>query len=197
MELNGNPNGVSRRVKLVTLGDSGAGKTTLLRRFDSNEFVQSEIPTIGIDFVLIDHVIEDVVLRVQIWDTAGQERFSIISRTYYRNSDGIFVVFDGANISSFERAVVWVNELGAYRKEIPIFLVGNKSDLDFVVPNAYRDFAKKEKLPYFEVSAKSGEGAKECFQSMMDTVYANKVPGIDPIEANEDETVAKRERCLC
>lgn len=31
---------------------------------------------------------------MQIWDTAGQERFRTITSAYYKNAQGIIMVFD-------------------------------------------------------------------------------------------------------
>lgn len=39
---------------------------------------------------------------MQIWDTAGQERFRTITSAYYKNAQGIMVVFDLKVRKSFE-----------------------------------------------------------------------------------------------
>lgn len=33
-------------------------------------------------------------VKMQIWDTAGQERFRTITSAYYKNAQGIIMVFD-------------------------------------------------------------------------------------------------------
>ena len=50
-----------------------------------------------IDFFLLARV------KLQLWDTAGQERFRSITRSYYRHSVGVIVVYDITNrvISSY------------------------------------------------------------------------------------------------
>ena len=36
-------------------------------------------------------------VRIQTWDTAGQDRFLAITTSYYRGSDGVFLVYDITN----------------------------------------------------------------------------------------------------
>ena len=33
-------------------------------------------------------------IKVQIWDTAGQERFKSVTRSYFRGSIGVLIVYD-------------------------------------------------------------------------------------------------------
>ena len=70
------------KFKVMMLGDAGVGKTSIARRFTDENFMQTYIHTIGIDF--LEKTIqckpesedEDPVdVKLQIWDTAGQERY--------------------------------------------------------------------------------------------------------------------------
>jgi len=36
----------------------------------------------------------DRQVKIQLWDTAGTERYRTISSIYYRNLDGVLLVFD-------------------------------------------------------------------------------------------------------
>lgn len=49
--------------------------------------------TIGLNYVFKIENIDDIRLKMQIWDTAGQDKFKTITRSYYRNSQGVLVVF--------------------------------------------------------------------------------------------------------
>lgn len=42
-------------------------------------------------------------VALALWDTAGQERFAPLSAPYYRQADGVVVVFDVGSRRSFER----------------------------------------------------------------------------------------------
>ena len=70
------------KFKVMMLGDAGVGKTSIARRFTDENFMQTYIHTIGIDF--LEKTIqckpagedEDPVdVKLQMWDTAGQERY--------------------------------------------------------------------------------------------------------------------------
>ena len=61
--------------KLVLIGDSGVGKSCLLLRFADDNFTDSYISTIGVDFRFRTVKIMDKTVKLQIWDTAGQEDY--------------------------------------------------------------------------------------------------------------------------
>ena len=43
-------------------------------------------------------------VALNIWDTAGQERFKSIGHAYYREADGIIIVYDTTSKTSFKSA---------------------------------------------------------------------------------------------
>ena len=49
--------------------------------------------------------------------------------SYYRNADGIFVVFDVTNTASFENVDSWYQSVTKMAKGAKIVLIGNKNDL--------------------------------------------------------------------
>lgn len=64
------------------------------------------------------------------WDTAGQDRFKTITSSYYRGADGIIVVYDITDRTSFDNVKVWLAEIEKYVDERTVrFIVGNKNDL--------------------------------------------------------------------
>lgn len=65
------------------------------------------------------------------WDTAGQDRFKNITSSYYRGADGILILFDITDGSSFSGVQNWLNEIDKYVDEnIEKILIGNKCDLN-------------------------------------------------------------------
>jgi len=63
--------------KFVTLGSSGAGKTALLLRFADDNFSESFISTVGVDFRTRTIDVDGKTVQIQVFDTAGNqfERF--------------------------------------------------------------------------------------------------------------------------
>ena len=50
--------------------------------------------TVGVEFGQKFLRVNDKVVKLQIWDTAGQEQYRSVTRSYFRGSIGVFVVFD-------------------------------------------------------------------------------------------------------
>lgn len=44
-------------------------------------------------------------------DTAGQERFMAITKSYYRDADGIMLVYDVTNSESFDHIARWMRNV--------------------------------------------------------------------------------------
>lgn len=74
--------------KLVIVGNSGVGKSSILLRFSDDQFNESYLTTIGVDFRFKTLKIDGKTIKLQIWDTAGQERFRTITNAYYKGADG-------------------------------------------------------------------------------------------------------------
>ena len=90
------------RVKLLIIGQSYVGKSSLLTQYVDQEFSLNHTTTIGVQYKQKTIKFEDGnAIRVQIWDTAGTTRYNTITPNYYRNVDGILLVFDISNKKSF------------------------------------------------------------------------------------------------
>ena len=87
---------------------SGVGKTTILNRYIQRNFEQFTHPTIGSMFFCKKVVKENKVYELQIWDTAGQEKFRSITPLYFRDANGVILVCDVTNPSSFSSLREWV-----------------------------------------------------------------------------------------
>ena len=85
----------------------------MLRRYTKHAFLAENLPTIGIDFAMKNKYVsnqeefKDKEFKVKIWDTAGMERFRTITHGYYKNSDGIIIVFDITDRASFNHVQNW------------------------------------------------------------------------------------------
>ena len=71
--------------------------------------------------------------QLQIWDTAGMEQFrNALVTKYYRNADGIVLVFDISKRESFEGLDSWISEVKQYcehgTEKLKMVLIGNKVD---------------------------------------------------------------------
>merc|ERR1712137_1070352 len=98
-------------------------------------------------------------VSLALWDTDGQERFRPITKTYLRLSDVILLIYDVSSRDSFDEIPVWMNLIENSALEPPphVVLVGNKSDLEEVVPvGEAQKFAENHKIPLHLTSALTG-----------------------------------------
>lgn len=165
--------------KLVLIGDSGVGKSCLLLRFADDNFTDSYISTIGVDFRFRTINIENKTVKLQIWDTAGQERFRTITSAYYRGADGIIMVYDVTSSESFDHVEEWLSEVDRYANEnTSKLLVGNKADLieEKQVPeDTAQRFAEKLSIPFLETSAKTATNVDAAFLTMAKELIKTRV----------------------
>ena len=170
--------------KLVLLGDSSVGKSSIVNRFVKDSFDEFRESTIGAAFlsqtVTIKEDNQDVTVKFEIWDTAGQERYKSLAPMYYRNSNAALVVYDITQADSLEKAQNWVHELKNKVDDdnLVIYLVGNKVDLTIddeekrvVDKTVAEKYAEDNGLLFSEVSAKTGEGIQQIFQTIGENLY--------------------------
>ena len=97
----------NRLISLITLGESSVGKTSLICKYVDNSFENSVISTVGIDFKIKKINKFGTNINLKIWDTAGQEKFNTIQNQFYKNINGILLIFDVTNNSSFDNLYKW------------------------------------------------------------------------------------------
>ncbi|XP_037494886.1 ras-related protein RABC2a isoform X2 [Jatropha curcas] len=164
----GQGGGFDLSFKILLIGDSGVGKSSLLVSFISNS-VEDLAPTI-----------------------AGQERFRTLTSSYYRNAQGIILVYDVTKRESFTNlSDVWAKEVELYctNKDCVKMLVGNKVDIE-----SERDVSREEGIAlakehgctFFECSAKTRENVEKCFEEL--ALKIMEVPSL----LQEGSTAVKR-----
>ena len=171
--------------RIILVGDSSVGKTCILFKFTDGVFKPDHNATIGVE--LGNRVIEinGEQIKFQIWDTSGQENFRSVTRSFYRRANCAFLVFDLVSSESFNNCSYWLGEIrGNSKKEILIYLIGNKLDLvsntDFhITKSEIEAFTHNNNLSgYFEISAKSGDNIEFLFKAVGDKLMSlEKIPG--------------------
>ena len=119
-------------LKIIVNGDSSVGKSNLLLRYIKDKFDEDKEPTIGVEFLTKQIVADNKKILLQVWDTAGQERYSSVSKSFYRGSTGVVVVYDISSRKSFQNLDRWVKEITNNKdyENLQMVIIGNKKDLE-------------------------------------------------------------------
>ena len=174
-------------VSIIILGDTGVGKSCLLLQFIDKRYTPMHDLTIGIDYgakvvQLKDNSNNNAIkkdVKIQIWDTAGQESFQSIARSYYRDAETAFLVYDCTRKESLDHLHRWLNEARRYGKpELMFAVIANKSDLPQskrqVTKEQGEAFAHEHGIAFYEVSAKTSTGVDECFMKSAQNIFDNQ-----------------------
>ena len=165
--------GESTDISIVMLGDSSVGKSSLVKTFTNQNTNPLSIATIGIEQHSIKINFNDVNYSVKIWDTCGQERFRIISKNYLRSGDGLILVYDLTNVSTYNSLNKWLNDITESCKEnIPIVIAENKNDLEREVDQKSSDELKKKypNIPIFETNMNNKALVTKCFTKLIELI---------------------------
>jgi len=167
-------------VKIVMLGNGGVGKSACTFRFVQEKFVEAYNPTIEDSYrkaIKLDG--RNFVL--DILDTAGQEEYTELREVYMRGGEGFIIVYSITDHKSFQEVSEFRDRTLRVKdkKEVPMVLVGNKSDLETqrkVSKEEGQQLAAQFGVPFFEASALTGNNTDEIFHAMCREVnnYSNK-----------------------
>jgi Ras-related protein Rab-1A len=166
-----------KKCQLLIIGDSTVGKTSILSRFANGTFNSNYLATVGLDNFTKDETIDDKNVRIKIWDTAGQERYKALTKGFFRNAEGIMIVYDVTNQESFENLKNWIQSIkdnmgNDFLERIPVVIIGNKIDSDEreIKTEDAESFCKQQNYPYFETSAKTGENIDNTIRFLVKKV---------------------------
>ena len=194
-------------IKIILLGESDVGKTALFKRYFNNSFkINNNLATIGMESETKFILINKDICKLTIFDTAGQEKFRAVPRNYYKNADGILLLFDVCNRNSFDKIKDWINEIKIHsnksinndddKNKLIVYLLGNKIDME-------RDVNKKEgekmanelKIKYFEISCKTNININEVINRLIIECYNNSSSENNIKLGNKKESKNKNNGC--
>ena len=165
------------KLKFLILGDSDVGKTSLLLKYIDNYFPESHLATIGVEFKTKDVECKGYKIHLQLWDTAGQERFRSITKSYFRNANGVIFVYDITNKNTFKNLKDWVRDSEVNDSGFKRIILGNKFDLQNkrqVNFQEAKEWAEKKQIEIMEVSAKLGTNVNKAIMRLAEICLENK-----------------------
>ena len=165
------------KLKLLIIGDSSVGKTSMLLSYTDNYFPESHLATIGVEYKVKEIETDKYNISLQIWDTAGQERFRSITKSFFRNTNGIIFVYDVTCRKSFQSVKEWIKDSELHDTGFEKILCGNKIDLKEkreVNFDELEEFGMKKKIEVMEISAKENIKIDDAFQKIINLILKNK-----------------------
>ena len=169
-----------RKIQILTLGNSKVGKTSILKRYDDDKMPLAYLTTLGVDLITKRLKFDNEDITLKIWDTAGQERFRTITHSFYKQAEGVLLVYDVTDRESFESLTGWVKTIQEHSDaDIIKYLVANKIDLvegRKVDKEEGKAIADKYKMKYYETSARNNINVKEVVEDLAHEIYATFNP---------------------
>ena len=169
---------IDQELKIVMLGNPSVGKTSIIDRLIRKSFGGQNATTLGAMFMTYWVEIDGKSYKLQIWDTAGQERLRTIASIYYRDAQGVFLVYDTTSLSSLEGLESWYRDVvNKGNSGVSLILVGNKADLiesEEVSKEKALEVAQKYEAELRLVSAKEGTGIEELFLTLVKKILVKK-----------------------
>ena len=178
--------------KLFIIGESGISKTCMVSRFAEDNFNDSHSFTIGVDFKIKYIKINGKVIRLQIWDTAGAKRYITVTKSYYKDANGIILVYDVTNLNTFKNIQNCIKEIkDIVNKNAYIVLVGNKIDSfnRVITEEEGINLANEYDINFFETSAKNDKNITELFYHILSKLLNNEV------EKHENDEKLNKSKC--
>ena len=190
-------------ISLMLLGDGRVGKSNFMTRYANNKFSDEYLMTVGYNEAIKTLKIDNKnIYQLRLVDTAGQERYMSMPRNYYKNSDGILLLYDVESKESFKNIEIWMNDIKEYTDKkddnIVIYLIGNKIDLIYndnnndeekVTKEEIEELANSLKVKYYDISCKWNLNIEEVMaRIILDCLKNNRFKKMDKNKQNENNS---------
>ena len=173
-------NKYDEKCRLLIIGDSFVGKTSFLSYYSNGSFNLHYLATAGLELITKDEIIDNKTIRIDLWDTAGNEKFHSLTTGFFKNAEGIMVMFDVTTLTSFENVRNWTESIKTHlsleANNIPVIIIGNKIDLkerEIKTEDANK-YCRELGFKYFETSAKTGKNVELTVKYLVKEVIKKK-----------------------
>lgn len=170
----------AKRIKVMIVGDAGCGKSCLIRRYCEGVFETRYIPTVCVDYGVRALSLQGTTdVRANFYDSSGSPSYMVARSEFYREAEGLLLVFDVGDGGALDRLDSWFREAErcGMRAGIPIVLCGTKVDEVHrrAVPRGAPEKWVKDHpgVAYFEASAASGMGVKDAVEALLTQTWAD------------------------
>lgn len=162
-------------LKISLAGESGVGKSSLTRRFVTDTFNESYVPTLGTSVSSRQFNVDDPawpgstrLVGASVWDIMGSHRFrDLLKDAFFVNASAVLLVCDVTRPQTLYDLPQWYEIVTSVAGPIPTVLLANKSDQrgpDSLPIAAIEALCKDLEWPWFETSAKTGANVEAAFR---------------------------------
>lgn len=160
------------RIRLEgTFGVGKTCKTSLLRRYAVGEFTENHTSrTIGPELRVktVNH--ENKSIKLNLWDHYIDQRFKLQTTKHFKTCHGILLMYGVTHRESFELIENYYADMVWAAPTCQIFVVGNKIDAENARKVTFDEgsqLAGRLRIPFFEISAKTGDGVTEIVNELL------------------------------
>ncbi|PSK35551.1 hypothetical protein C7M61_004339 [Candidozyma pseudohaemuli] len=154
--------------KIVVLGAGGVGKSSVTVQFVQGVYVESYDPTIEDSYRKLIEV-DGRACDLEILDTAGVAQFTAMRELYIKSGKGFLLVYSVTDENSLTELLALREQVLRIKdlENVPMVLIGNKSDLDDDRVLSIDDGIKVSQqwglVPFYETSAMYKTNVDEAF----------------------------------
>ncbi|OMJ90367.1 hypothetical protein SteCoe_7282 [Stentor coeruleus] len=163
----------SKNYVLCVLGSAAVGKSAIIQRYVQNKFVRDYDPTIE-DYYKKIAIIDGETVPLSIFDTAGMEDYYPLIDEWIDKKDGFILVYSMDIKDSLQKLNIFIDKIkhrysGHGKSDPVVVIVGNKIDIPNreITTEEGRRFADNCNRKHFEVSAATGAGVDDVFNSIV------------------------------
>lgn len=160
--------------KIVILGENNVGRSTLgIKYLNSRDY--DFIITIRTALAVKNIELDDYFIRLQIWFISNHIN-NLLFKLYLAGTLGVIIMYDITNPNSLNSILKWIQIIRENERDIPILLVGNKSDLKekraISEEEAIKIKNKNNLAGNMEISLKTGNNVREMFNEITRLIFS-------------------------
>ena len=190
-------------IKIMVLGNTAVGKTSFILKYTENTYQEVHLSTVGVDSKEKHITLDGKKYRLSIFDTTGQERYKSLAFSLIKNTDGIILIYDVTNESSFKAVPDWIQSAREKKGEnYPMIILGNKIDLEDerkVKTEDGEELAQKYGLDFYEISNKENVNIENAILTLVKKilVYIEQNGKKEINSLITTQTFKKRKKKIC